>query len=90
MSRVPDISDSDTFKASCNLKQGHSLIESIPVTPAFEATDADAFQRIDLHDVQQCDAIISTWKEYVCNGNGPKRDIITTDYDSIFIGISKS
>lgn len=88
LSRVPEIIDCDTVKAICNLQQGHPLIESLPVTPAFcdqiQPTDADAFQRIDLHDVQQRDAIISTWKEYVRNGSRPKRDTITTDYDMIF------
>lgn len=46
--------------------------------------DTDAYPRIDLHDVQQRDAIISTWKGYVSNGSRPKRDTITTDYDTIF------
>ena len=88
LSRVPEIIDCDTVKAICNLQQGHPLIESLPVTPAFcdqiQLTDTDAYPRIDLHDVQQRDAIISTWKGYVSNGSRPKRDTITTDYDTIF------
>ena len=48
-----------------------------------QPTDAEPFQRIDLHEVQQQDSSISTWKEYVERGNRPKKDTLSSDYDKI-------
>jgi hypothetical protein len=45
--------------------------------------DDNAFQCIDLYDVQQWDAFISTWKERVKDGTRPKKDSLTTDQDKI-------
>ena len=46
-------------------------------------TDAEPFQRIDLHDVRQQDSSISTWNEYVKRGNRPKKYYLSSDYDKI-------
>ena len=48
-----------------------------------QPTDAEPFQRIDLHDVRQQDSSISTWNEYVERGNRPKNYSLSSDYDKI-------
>jgi hypothetical protein len=86
LSRLPEIIDTDTVKAICNM-QDDPLIESLPVTVAscdqIQPIDDNAFQCIDLYDVQQRDAFISTWKEHVKDGSRPKKDALTTDQDKI-------
>ena len=87
LSRLQEVLDEDTVKAICNLQYSCPLIETLPVTTMtcdqIQPTDAEPFQRIDLHEVQQQDSSISTWKEYVERGNRPKKDTLSSDYDKI-------
>ena len=87
LSRLPEVLDEDTVKAICNLQFSCPFIETLPVTTMtcdqIQPTAAEPFQRIDLHEVQQQDSSISTWKEYVERGNRPKKDTLSSDYDKI-------
>ena len=56
LSRLPEVLDEETVKAICNLQFSCPFIETLPVTTMtcdqIQPTDAEPFQRIDLHEVQ--------------------------------------
>ena len=77
LSRLPEVLDEDTVRAICNLQYSCPLIETLPVTTItrdqIHPTYAEPCQRIDLHEVQQQDSSISTWKEYVERGKRKRK-----------------
>ena len=79
----------ESVQAICDSDQGHPLIETLPVQPSTccQAQNCTSFfepsDHLDLHDLQQKDAMISKWTNYVKSGVRPSRDSFTGDDDKV-------
>jgi hypothetical protein len=82
LSRLPETLDADSVKAICDLDQGHPLIETLTVQSLQQLQmDYHPISRVDLHELQHQDPVLSNWFEYVQERKKPKVDSVSTEFE---------
>jgi hypothetical protein len=80
--RLPETLDVDSVKSICDLDQGRPLIDTLPVQSLQQLQmDYHPISRVDLHELQHKDPVLSNWFEYIQEGKKTKVDSLRTEFE---------